>query len=76
MPECCLFQFQPDETDDITQLACLIVANIDFDQVDSVPEPTAVEKQDLHFSKLEQERTGCCQDLVSKLKSLDSITFI
>ena len=51
-----------------------MITNNDFGQVDSVPEPTTAEKQDLHFSKLEQERTGCCQDLVSKLKTLDTIT--
>ena len=53
-----------------------MVTNNDFYQVDSVPDPAAVEKQDLHFSKVEQDRTGCCQDLVSKLKTLDTSTFM
>ena len=76
LSQCCLFQLQLDKTDGITRLAHLMLTNNDFDQVDSVPDPTTIEKQDLHFSKLEQERTGCCQDLVSKLKTLDTITFI
>ena len=76
LSECCLVQLQLDKTDGITRLARLMVTYNNFDQVDSVPYPTTVEKQDLHFSKLEQERTGCCQDLVSKFKTLDTITFI
>ena len=75
-PECRLFQLQLNKTDGITRLARLMVTNNDFDQVDSVPDPTAVEKEELHFSKLEQERTGCYRDLVSKLKTLDTSTFI
>ena len=76
LSECCLFQLQLDKTDGITRLARLMFTDNDFDQVDSAPDPTTVEKQDLHFSRLEQERTGCCQDLVSKLKTLDTVTFI
>ena len=45
LSECCLFKLKSDKTDGITQLAALMVTNNDVDQVDSVPDPTAVKKQ-------------------------------
>ena len=43
LSKCCLFQLQLDKTDSITRLARLMVTNNDLDQVDSVPDPTAVD---------------------------------